>query len=112
MFVVSGQDFDFPILKTIARRFNLKMPIHQYYFRDCRTYILESAIVLTHQKIIKSCGDVLTSEKIINDPMLGYDLIPKLSSKTTKNKTKHDALYDCLRSTWGVWNCMKFLQNK
>ena len=119
-----GQDFDFPILKTIARKFNLKMPVHQHYFRDCRTYVLEAARILTQRKTAENCGDTrlaqrktaencgltLTEDEIMEKPMRAYDLIPKLSAKMMENRTQHDALYDCLRSTWAVWYCMKFLK--
>jgi len=128
-----GQDFDFPILKTIARKFGLKMPVHQHYFRDCRTYVLEAAMLLAQRR---SAGDnasgmhgeetdgytegrgrtaengglALTADEIMAKPMRAYDLIPKLSAKTMDGREQHDALYDCLRSTWAVWQCMKLLK--
>lgn len=104
-----GQDFDFPILKTIARKFGLKMPVHQHYFRDCRTYVLETALILadTHSS---PDGFTFSVSDILEKPMRAYDLIPKLSAKVMENRTQHDALYDCLRSTWSVWNCMKLLK--
>ena len=102
-----GQDFDFPILKTIARKFELKMPVHQHYFRDCRTYVLETALILAQRET----GSIkLTADEIMAKPMRAYDLIPKLSSKMMENRTQHDALYDCLRSTWSVWQCMNMIK--
>jgi hypothetical protein len=104
-----GQDFDFPILKTIARKFGLKMPVHQHYFRDCRTFVLEAGMMMAQRKIAGSSGALLTADEIMAKPMRAYDIIPKLSSKMMDGRTQHDALYDCLRSTWAVWKCMKFL---
>lgn len=95
-----GQDFDFPILKTIARKFGLKMPVHQHYFRDCRTFVLETVFngQISHPT---------TADEIMEHPMRAYDFIPKLSSKMMEGRIQHDALYDCLRSTWAVWQCMQ-----
>jgi len=119
-----GQDFDFPILKTIAKKFGLKMPVHQHYFRDCRTYVLETALLLAQRKCAEhgsgegmsgKCtenGDVaLTADEIMEKPMRAYDIIPKLSAKMMEDRAQHDALYDCLRSTWSVWHCMKLLRS-
>lgn len=104
-----GQDFDFPILKTIARKFNLKMPVHQHYFRDCRTYVLETALILADTHSAPE-GFTFNVSDILEKPMRAYDLIPKLPAKIIENRTQHDAIYDCLRSTWSVWHCMKFLK--
>lgn len=104
-----GQDFDFPILKTIARKFNLKMPVHQHYFRDCRTYVLEAALILADTHSAPE-GFTFNVSDILEKPMRAYDLIPKLPAKIIENRTQHDAIYDCLRSTWSVWHCMKFLK--
>lgn len=112
-FWCQGQDFDFPILKTIARKFNLKMPVHQHYFRDCRTYVLEAALLVTGRASYKhqlADGSTLTPDEIMEKPMRAYDLIPKIKSDWLDGRSQHDALYDCLRSTWSVWQCMKFLK--
>lgn len=107
-----GQDFDFPILKTIARKFGLQMPVHQHYFRDCRTFVLESVLTLLSQsgRTNEDRSVQLTFDDVIKHPMRAYDMIPKLSSKMMEGRTQHDALYDCMRSTWSVWQCMKMLQ--
>lgn len=105
-----GQDFDFPILKTIARKFGLKMPVHQHYFRDCRTYVIEAAMMLAQRGTDGDGGLTLTEDEIMAKPMRAYDLIPKLSAKMIEGRSQHDALYDCLRSTWAVWQCMKLLR--
>lgn len=104
-----GQDFDFPILKTIARKFGLKLPVHQHYFRDCRTFVLETAFILADTHSAPE-GFAYNVNDILEKPMRAYDLIPKLSSKMMDGRTQHDALYDCMRSTWAVWHCMKYLK--
>jgi hypothetical protein len=107
-----GQDFDFPILKTIARKFGLKMPVHQHYFRDCRTYVLETVLTLlsADNRTNETHSVHLTLGDVLEKPMRAYDLIPKIKSDWLDGRTQHDALYDCLRSTWSVWQCMKFLK--
>ena len=107
-----GQDFDFPILKTIARKFNLKMPVHQHYFRDCRTYVLETIMMLLDKgnRTDETRSVHLTLDDVLEKPMRAYDLIPKIKSDWLDGRTQHDALYDCLRSTWSVWQCMKMLK--
>ena len=107
-----GQDFDFPILKTIARKFNLKMPVHQHYFRDCRTYVLEAVLTLLSagNRTDETRSVHLTLDDVLEKPMRAYDLIPKINEDWLKERSQHDALYDCLRSTWSVWHCMKFLK--
>lgn len=102
-----GQDFDFPILKTIARKFGLKMPVHQHYFRDCRTFVLETALTFAgHGNYI---DDFPSVSEIMEKPMRAYELIPDIPEEFLKGRARHDALYDCLRSTWSVWQCMKLL---
>jgi hypothetical protein len=105
-----GQDFDFPILKTIARKFGLKMPVHQHYFRDCRTFVLEAALMLARRKSNENGGITLTADEIMAKPMRAYDLIPKIEDRWLEGRSQHDALYDCLRSTWSVWQCMNMLK--
>lgn len=108
-----GQDFDFPILKTIARKFSMAVPVHQHYFRDCRTFVLETAALLTDRdphKYKLSDGSTLTPDGIMAKPMRAYDIIPKIKDEILEGRSQHDALYDCLRSTWSVWNCMKLLK--
>lgn len=100
-----GQDFDFPILKTIARRFGLKMPAHQHYFRDCRTFVLEAALLLTSTGQFPKQAD-----EIMEKPMRAYDMLPTIPADIVKKRTQHDPLYDCLRSTWSVWQMMKMLK--
>jgi hypothetical protein len=52
----------------------------------------------------------LTLDDVLEKPMRAYDLIPKINEDWLKGRSQHDAFYDCLRSTWNVWQCMKFLK--
>ena len=107
-----GQDFDFPILKTIARKFKLQMPVHQHYFRDCRTYVLETIQLLLSKgnRTDETHSVQLTLDDVLKKPMRAYDLIPKINDEWLAGRSQHDALYDCLRSTWSVWQCMNMLK--
>lgn len=106
-----GQDFDFPILKTIARRFDLKMPVHQHYFRDCRTFILEVALMVAdYHTITLPDGTILTHDQIMEEPMRAYKLFPSIPDDIACGRAKHDATYDCIRSSWLVWQAMKLLR--
>lgn len=104
-----GQDFDFPILKTIVRRCGSMMPAHQHYFRDCRTVVLENvlAAVVSGATTQQPTEHVLTFEQIMDKPMRAYDLIPPLPANIVAGRVQHDAVYDCLRSSWSVWQSMK-----
>ncbi len=100
-----GQDFDFPILKTIIKKFDLKegMPVHQHYFRDCRTMILETVMQLVSDE---------DAEEIMKKPSLAYNRIPRIPERIVEGKGgTHDPMYDCLRSSWNVWWCMRLLRN-
>ena len=70
-----GQDFDFPILKTIARKFFMTMPIHQHYFRDCRTFVLETALLVTDGENAKRLPDYIrpsgSHDDILRKPIGG-----------------------------------------
>ena len=105
-----GQDFDFPILKTIARKFFMTLPIPQHYFRDCRTFVLETALMVTDGENAKRLPDYIrpsgSHDDILRKPMLAYDLFPKIPAELLEGRAQHDGLYDCLRSTWSVWQCM------
>lgn len=108
-----GQDFDFPILKSIARKFGVLIGVHQHYFRDCRTFVLETAILMCDKAggvYELANGERLTSDIIRVKPMRAYDIIPKVTGPILDGRTQHDALYDCLRSSWSVWQCMKLLR--
>lgn len=87
-----GQDFDFPILKNIAKKFNLTIPVTHHYFRDCRTFVLEMAQLLSENP-----------EEIQARPSLAYSKIPPMPAAVADNRAVHDALYDCYRSSWNVW---------
>ncbi len=140
-----GQDFDFPILKTIARKYGLKMPVHQHYFRDCRTVILETAAmmmmrmtgkvmeagrpavettgVVAGRPAIETAG-VVAEEKenerrrliagtdgILKDPEKAYLMIPEMPKGIVAGGS-HDPVYDCMRSSWNVWQCMKMMRER
>lgn len=106
-----GQDFDIPILKTIARKSGLEMPVHRHYFRDCRTFILETALMTAECRTVKlPDGTFLTHDAIMESPTEAYKLFPELPDDVISNRTKHNAVYDCAQSSWYTWQAMKILR--
>lgn len=107
-----GLDFDIPVLKTIARRFGQTMPAHYHYFRDSRTYMFETALVLaTSAPSLLDDDHYITPDEIMERPSRIYGMIPEINKKWVEGRAKHDAVYDCARTSWSVWQFMK-LQEK
>ena len=99
-----GQDVDIAILRNLCKKFGitLEKAVPHTYFRDCRTVILESAISKAKQKYIK-----FSAQDIMQKPSLAYQMFEPLPDDLQKIGDVHDALYDCLRSTWYTWQAMK-----
>jgi len=122
-----GMDFDIAILRSLCRRYDLDLDelVPHTRFRDCRTVILEAAL-LQAQRIrlhdIACASDILvdgspvpatapTPAEILKDPKKAYDLydpLPNVLPPSTPREA-HDALYDALRSSWNTWQALRWL---
>ena len=110
-----GMDVDCAILRSICRRFDIDLEdiVPHTSFRDCRTVILEAALLETERSMTgKSTrvNGIALPHQIQADPSLAYLLFPTLPSRYTEGRCQHDALYDALRSTWYTWQALKTLQ--
>lgn len=94
-----GQDFDIPMMKHCAAKYGLKMPFNQYSFRDCRTLAFEMALT-TEDRI---------DEMFRYPKSAPYDYLPPIPEAL--QGYSHDALFDCIRSTWSVWHILNKIKN-
>lgn len=131
----SQGDTDQGILRNLCRRNGYDMEedvIAHTQLRDCRTVILEAALLKrireikeSNEQFIKSGkavvdveilgnGDVvpctLLPEQIQTDPSLAYKLFTPLPDRYSKGSEAHDALYDALRSSWNTWQALKWMK--
>ncbi len=111
-----GMDVDIAILRSLCRRFdiNLEDIVPHTSFRDCRTVILEAALIEAERSMAgKStrANGIALPHQIQADPSLAYLLFPTMSSRYTEGRCQHDALYDALRSTWYSWQALRALRN-
>ena len=113
----SQGDTDMGILRNLCRRHDYDMEedvIHHTQLRDCRTIILEAALIEAERgmagKSTRANGIALPHQ-IQADPTLAYLLFPTLPSRYTEGRCQHDALYDALRSTWYTWQALKTLRS-
>lgn len=102
-----GMDFDGAILRNICKKYDLRLPFRYQQFRDCRTMILEAAVMYSD-----ACSgphiDLCKPQDILADDRKAYDLYPSLPDEYTNSSEAHDALYDAVRSSWNTWLAMRW----
>ena len=112
-----GPDVDMAILRHLCSEFgiDLEKRIQHTSFRDCRTMILEAALLMAGR--IQPDGAVSTApsspsvQDILSDSRRAYELFDPLPYYSfIKGRAQHDALYDCARSTWYTWQALKELR--
>jgi hypothetical protein len=103
-----GMDFDGAILRNICHKYDLELPIRYQQFRDARTVILETAVAwVTRDKTLVKDGKLLTPEDILKKPCLAYELYKPLPPEYGDKSEAHDAMFDCLQTSWSVWQALK-----
>ena len=111
-----GMDVDTAILRSLCSRFdiNLEDIVPHTSFRDCRTIILEAALLEAERgmagKSTRTNGIALPHH-VQADPSLAYEIFSPLPSHYADGREAHDALYDALRSTWYTWQALKILRS-
>lgn len=122
-----GEDVDIAILRSLCRRYDIDLEdtIPHTSFRDCRTLILEAAL-LQAKRIrmhdIARARDIIldgspvpytapSPAEIIATPSKAYDLYDPLPEGYANGSDAHDALYDATRSSWNTWQALKWLHN-
>ena len=109
-------DTDISQLRSLCHRFDINMEdiVPHTSFRDCRTVILEAALIEAERSMAgKStrANGIALPHQIQADPSLAYLLFPTLPSHYTEGRCQHDALYDALRSTWYTWQALRTLRD-
>lgn len=119
-----GSDFDTSILRNICHRYDIDLEdtVAHTQFRDCRTIILEGALVeagrLHMEAVAKAetliAGQpfpqpVVTQQAILDEPAKAYVLFDPLPDDIAQGSEAHDALYDALRSSWNTWQALRWL---
>jgi hypothetical protein len=110
-----GMDVDCAILRSLCSRFEIDLEdtVPHTSFRDCRTVILEAALIEAERSMAgKStrANGIALPHQIQADPSLAYNIFPPLPSRYAEGRESHDALYDAMRSTWYTWQALKTLQ--
>lgn len=107
-------DTDISQLRSLCRRFDIDLEdiVPHTSFRDCRTVILEAALIEAERSMAgKSTrtNGIALPHQIQADPSLAYKVFTPLPSRYTDGRCQHDALYDALRSTWYAWQALRTL---
>lgn len=110
-----GMDVDCAILRSLCRRFDIDLEdiVPHTSFRDCRTLILEAALMEAERSMAgKStwANGIALPHQIQADPNLAYKIFDPLPEQYTSGHEAHEALYDAIHSTWYTWQALKTLR--
>ena len=108
-----GMDFDGAILRNICHKYDIELPFRYQQFRDCRSIILEAAATVVGRATYKyqlKDGSTLTVEDILQKPCKAYDIYEPLPKEYGSKDRVHDAVYDCIRSSWNTWQALRWMQ--
>ena len=105
-----GTDFDAAILRNICKKYDLELPFSYQQFRDARTIILETAVAKTTRMWDKGATAV-HPETFLAQPSLAYAPAYGIYKPLPEDYKgcAHDAMYDCIRTTWNVWQALQIL---
>ena len=110
-----GMDFDGAILRNICHKYDLELPFRYQQFRDCRTLILETAVMQVSRYTIDNSatagmicadGSVIKPKDILQQPCKAYKIYKPLPEDIIEFGAVHDAMYDCIRSSWNTWQAL------
>ena len=109
-------DTDISQLCSLCHRFDINMEntVPHTSFRDCRTVILEAALIEAERSMSRKstrARGIALPHQIQADPPLAYLLFPTLPARYTEGCCQHDALYDAIRSTWYTWQALRILRD-
>jgi len=108
-----GMDVDVAILRSLCRRFDIDLEdiVPHTSFRDCRTLILEAALIEVERSMARKstrANGIALPHQIQADPSLAYKVFDPLPSQY--DGIQHDAIYDATRSSWYTWQALKTLR--
>lgn len=109
-----GMDFDIAILRNLCRKYGVKLEedIPHTSFRDCRTVILEAALIEASRSLngkSTRANGIILPEQILAGSYDVYNMFDPLPERYSAGSEAHDALYDALRSSWNTWQALKWL---
>ncbi len=109
-----GMDFDIAILRNLCRKYGVKLEedIPHTSFRDCRTVILEAALIEASRSLngkSTRANGIMLPERILAGSYDVYKMFDPLPERYSAGSEAHDALYDALRSSWNTWQALKWL---
>lgn len=110
-----GMDFDCAILKNVCNKYGLELPLNCRMFRDSRTIILEAALlhIQSAEYMYDSPKDnIVTVNDILQNPSKAYQVIEKMPEEYGNKSSVHDAMYDCIRTSWNVWKALQLIQKQ
>ena len=99
-----GTDCDITWLRGMCERYQIDMPVGHVFFRDARTFALEG-IALERESTIEDFGHAYDKLDFNFDEWASIN-IPNL----IKGIEAHNAVYDCLRSSYNVWYIMQHIR--
>ena len=106
-------DTDISQLRSLCRRFDIDLEdtVPHTSFRDCRTVILEAALIEAERSMAGKgtrANGIALPHQIQADPSLAYKVFDPLPSQY--DGCLHDASYDTMRSTWYTYQALKTLR--
>lgn len=109
-----GMDFDIAILRNLCHKYGVKLEedIPHTSFRDCRTVILEAALIEASRSLngkSTRANGIILPEQILAGSYDVYKMFDPLPERYSAGSEAHDALYDALRSSWNTWQALKWL---
>lgn len=109
-----GMDFDIAILRNLCRKYGVKLEedIPHTSFRDCRTVILEAALIEASRSLngkSTRANGIILHEQILAGSYDVYKMFDPLPERYSAGSEAHDALYDALCSSWNTWQALKWL---
>ena len=106
-----GMDFDIAILRNLCRKYGVELEedIPHTSFRDCRTVILEAALIEASRSLNGKSNGIILPEQILAGSYDVYKMFDPLPERYSAGSEAHDALYDALRSSWNTWQALKWL---
>lgn len=109
-----GTDFDIAILRSMCRRYDISLDevVPHTQFRDCRTLILEAAVIEAGRSLrgtgSRACGMILPHQ-ILAGSYDVYKMFEPLPDCYAGGSEAHDALYDAMRSSWNTWQALRWI---
>lgn len=102
-----GMDFDGAILRNVCHKYDLDLPFRYQQMRDARTLIIETAVAFAarDQTLVKN-GMLVTPEDVLGKPRLAYELYKPLPPEYGDKANAHDAMFDCIQTSWNVWQAL------